>query len=51
MEDKNKSEQEAIPQGQVLFDKWLLWFALTILISAVLYNAWGLYEVLSVPSW
>ena len=51
MEDENKVEEESIPQGQVLFDKWFLWLFLTIIISAVLYNAWGLIEILSLPSW
>ncbi|MEZ4862505.1 MAG: hypothetical protein R3C14_14420 [Caldilineaceae bacterium] len=38
-----------IPAGQKLFDNMFLWLILSLLISGLLYNAWGLIEVFSAP--
>lgn len=51
---KEKSKEaspppETIPAGQKLFDNIFLWLALSFLISGVLYNVWGLIEVLGAP--
>ena len=37
--------EEDIPAGQVWFDKIFLWLFLSILISAIVYNVWGLLEI------
>jgi hypothetical protein len=44
------SERELeIPLGQRLFDNWGLLLAAGILVVAVLYIGWGLYEIVSLP--
>ncbi len=45
----NQDEKVEIPKGQKFFDNifWLL--ALSILLSTVLYNVWGLIELLTLP--
>ncbi len=42
-------EQE-IPRGQKFFDNWILLLVISVAITAVLYNAWGLFQVLTLPS-
>jgi hypothetical protein len=42
-------ESEPIPAGQKLFDNMFLWLILSFLITGLIYNAWGLIEVFSVP--
>jgi len=49
MSEKEKKENEPVPQWQVVFDNIWLLFLLSLLISGVLYNAWGLYDLLHVP--
>ncbi len=38
---------EDIPLGQRLFDNWFLLLVAGIVVMAVFYTAWGLWEVLS----
>ena len=38
-------ENEEIHQGQIWFDKIFLLLALSILITGLVYNAWGLWEL------
>ncbi len=45
----SKQEPERIPLGQVLFDQIFLLFMLSLVISFVLYNLWGLMELLNLP--
>ena len=49
MEEKRnpvEGEHEGeIPAGQVWFDRIFFWLVLSILISALLYNVWGLLEL------
>ncbi len=47
-EQQNESEQE-IPKGQFYFDNLLWLFILSLVISFVIYNAWGLIEIMSTP--
>ena len=47
-EDASK-EEERIPMGQVLFDEIFLWFLLSLVISFMLYNVWGLLDLLRTP--
>ena len=42
-------EEEEIPRGQVLFDRWFLLFLLSVLLSGIFYNAWGIIELLMLP--
>lgn len=42
-------QEEQVPLGQVIFDEWFLLFLASIVLSFLLYNAWGLLELLSVP--
>ena len=43
-----KSEHQ-IPLGQRLFDNVFLWLIAGILVMAVVYTGWGLYEILTLP--
>jgi hypothetical protein len=38
-----------VPIGQVLFDEVFLWFFLSLVISLVIYNIWGLMDVMRTP--
>jgi len=38
-----------VPLGQRLFDNVFLWLVAGILVMAVVYTGWGLYEILSLP--
>ena len=49
MAKKEKSENEPVPQGQKIFDNVWLLFLLSLLISGIIYNAWGLMDLLGVP--
>lgn len=46
-EPVESQHEEEIPAGQVWFDRIFFWLLLSILISALLYNAWGLLELFS----
>ncbi|MBK8899608.1 MAG: hypothetical protein IPM53_00350 [Anaerolineaceae bacterium] len=39
------AENNELPKGQVWFDKIFLLLALSILITGLIYNAWGLWEL------
>ena len=40
---------ERIPLGQAVFDQIFLLFMLSLVLSFVLYNLWGLMELLNLP--
>lgn len=40
---------EDVPRGQKFFDNWPLLLILSLLLSGLLYNAWGLIEILTAP--
>jgi len=40
---------EEIPRGQRFFDNILLLLILGLLIMAVLYTGWGMWEILTLP--
>ncbi len=44
-----QERERRIPLGQVAFDQIFLLFLLSIVLSFLLYNAWGLMELLNVP--
>ncbi len=48
--DQEKGEEQPIPRGQILFDRWFLLFALSLILSLVFYNAWDLLELISLPT-
>ncbi|MFQ5399000.1 MAG: hypothetical protein ACE5E7_05300 [Anaerolineae bacterium] len=48
-EVEESGEKKGIPLGQIVFDEMFLWFLLSLVISFILYNAWGLMELLRVP--
>lgn len=43
------AQQQEIPGGQKFFDNWILLLVISVAITAVLYNAWGLIQVLTLP--
>ena len=47
-EEHNESQEP--PKGQQFFDNLLWLFILSVVISLVVYNAWGLIEILNVPT-
>jgi len=38
-------EKNEIPRGQIWFDKIFLLLALSIIITGLIYNGWGLWEL------
>lgn len=54
MEEKTPPESQPtknqdLPKGQIWFDKIFLLLALSILITGLIYNAWGLIELFANP--
>lgn len=49
MAEDREQEEERVPLGQVIFDEWFLLFLVSVVISFVLYNAWGLMELIRLP--
>ena len=49
MEASEKKEQPRVPIGQVVFDEVFLLFLLSLVISLIIYNVWGLLELLRTP--
>jgi len=49
-EEQNEEEMQEIPQGQKFMNNLLWLFILSMLISLLVYNAWGVIEILSVPT-
>lgn len=48
-EKENQKNEERVPLGQVVFDNWFLLFLASLVISMVLYNIWGLLDLLRTP--
>jgi hypothetical protein len=42
-------DDEKVPIGQAIFDDLFLFFMLSLVISFVIYNVWGLLDLLSTP--
>lgn len=49
MVEKPKQEEESVTQGQKMFDNVWLLFVLSLVISTLIYNVWGIMDLLSVP--
>ena len=49
MTDKTKQENESVPKWQAVFDNIWLLFLLSLLISTLIYNVWGIMDLTSVP--
>lgn len=49
MTEKERHEDESAGKWQKVFDNVWLLFLLSLLISGVIYNAWGIYDLLHVP--
>lgn len=48
--EKSKPERKPrIPLGQVIFDEIFLWLTLSLVISLLVYNLWGLLDLLRSP--
>ena len=47
---RDKAPPETIPLGQRLFDNVFLMLALGLLVMFVIFTAWGLWEILSLPT-
>jgi zona occludens toxin (predicted ATPase) len=49
MAEKEKQESEPVSKWQAVFDNIWLLFLLSLLISTLIYNVWGIADLLSVP--
>lgn len=49
MSEKEKHEDASAKKWQKMFDNIWLLFLLSLLISGLIYNAWGIYDLLNVP--
>ena len=49
MSEKEKHEDANAQKWQKVFDNVWLLFLLSLLISGVIYTAWGIYDLLTVP--
>lgn len=49
MSKKEKQETEPTSLGQKIFDNVWLLFLLSLLISTLIYNVWGISDLLSIP--
>lgn len=49
MDPADTQQEQPIPKGQALFDNIFLWAVLSIALSVLLYNVWGLVDLMSVP--
>ncbi|CAN5656812.1 hypothetical protein BH23GEM9_BH23GEM9_36180 [soil metagenome] len=50
LSDGGRMQEEELPLGQRLYDNWLLLMIAGILIMAVIYTGWGLWEIMSLPT-
>lgn len=41
--------EEEIPLGQRLYDNWAILLVAGVVIMAVIYTGWGLWEIVSLP--
>ena len=49
MPKKEKTESEPVSQGQKIFDNIWLLFILSLVISTLIYNVWGIVDLMRVP--
>ncbi len=49
MEAREEKKEERIPIGQVFFDNVFLLFLLSLVLSFIIYNLWGLLDLLRTP--
>jgi hypothetical protein len=49
MSTQPEQEPEVMPLGQRLYDNWLLLMVAGIVIMAVIYTGWGLWEIATLP--
>lgn len=42
-------DDEKVPFGQAIFDELFLFFMISLVISFVVYNVWGLMDLLATP--
>ena len=50
MSKESHDENAPVPQGQKVFDNMWLLFVLSLAISTVIYNLWGIVELLNLPA-
>jgi hypothetical protein len=49
MSKKDEHENEPVPHWQKWFDNIWVLFLLSVLISGLIYNLWGIIDLLNVP--
>lgn len=46
----DEADPQSIPLGQRLYDNWALLMIAGILIMAVIFTGWGLFEIINMPT-
>jgi hypothetical protein len=49
MTERKEQKRDVVTTGQKIFDNIWLLFLLSLLISTLIYNVWGILNLLSVP--
>jgi len=49
MTKKEKEESDPVSKGQKIFDNIWLLFVLSLVISTLIYNVWGIVDLMRVP--
>ncbi len=49
MSKNDQEEEKAATKWQIIFDNVWLLFILSLAISGLIYNLWGIYDLLHVP--
>ena len=49
MSEKNEHENAAASKWQKMFDNVWLLFVVSLAISTVIYNIWGIFDLMNVP--
>lgn len=49
MSEKTNEEQEPVPTGQKWFDNIWFLFLMSLIVSTLIYNVWGIIDLLGVP--
>lgn len=47
---ENPGPVEAVPFGQRLYDNVFFWLVAGIVVMAVVFTGWGLWEILTLPA-
>ena len=49
VEAKHEDKPTRVPIGQAIYDDLFLWIFLSLVLSLVVYNVWGLLDLVRLP--